>query len=133
MASVLQPASADPGLVVPAYLAALNAYLVEFAVREISSRSGGMPRMADIGELRALLRSGAASAASAAGTPPRIMDPQPPRELTTAQAAAVMEISARRVRYLAAAGGVIARKVAGRDWLVDADSARGYSQRRRTA
>jgi hypothetical protein len=53
-----------------------------------------------------------------------------PRELTTAQAAIVMEVSGQRVRQLAAQQKIIARK-AGWIWLVDARAAEDWRDRRR--
>jgi hypothetical protein len=48
-----------------------------------------------------------------------------PGELTSSQAASEMGISARRVRELARTRRIVSRK-AGRDWLIDAGSARSW-------
>jgi len=80
--------------------------------------------MQDLPELQAILR---AAAASARGTPARTMEPRSqPEELTTSHAASVMGVSPRRVRELARTGRIVSRKVAGRDWLIDAGGARSY-------
>jgi excisionase family DNA binding protein len=123
------PAQAGAGDTVPlpARLAPLAALLVKYGAKEIAQRGGARSAMRDLPELEAIL---AAAAASARGTPQRTMELRAPdTEMTTAQAAAVMGVSERRVREHARTGRVNSRK-AGRDWLISADSARSY---RRTA
>ena len=115
---------ASPAAVIPADLAALNAYLVEHAVREIGRRDGGVPRMHDLTELLAILR---AAAASASGRPKPMLAARADRSMTVNEAAAETGLSERHVRRLAAEGVLIARKK-GRDWQIDADSAAGYAR-----
>jgi excisionase family DNA binding protein len=110
---------------VPLNLAPLAALLVELGAREITQRGGARSAMQGLPQLEAILRD-AAAAAGARATPARTLELRPkPEELTTVQAAAVMGISASRVREHAKTGRIIARKV-GRDWLIDAGSARSY-------
>lgn len=109
---------------VPLDLAPLAAFLVELGAREIVQRGGTRSAMRDLPRLEAVLRQ---AAASARGTPARTMEPKGrPEELTTAQAAELMGISGRRVRELARKRRIVSRKVAGRDWLIDAGSARSW-------
>lgn len=120
------PHGADAGdtIAIPVGLAPLAALLVELGAREVRQRGGTRSAMPRLGELEAILRT---AAASARGTPSRTMEPRSrPEELTTAQAADLMGVSARRVRELARTGRIVSRKVAGRDWLIDAGSARSY-------
>lgn len=106
--------SQDDALI-PAHLTILNAGLVEYALKDLRRRNGGLPGMRDLAELREILAAAARGNASAQVT-----------YLTTAQAAAVMGLSARRIRQLAAAGTITAQR-AGRDWLISAASARSYT------
>jgi excisionase family DNA binding protein len=109
--------------VIPPHLVRLTVFLVEHAVKDLCLRNGSLSAMPDLPDLLTVLHS---AAPSARGRPSRILDqPARARYLTTSEAAAVMQISARRVRHHAASGRIIARR-AGRDWLIDADSARGY-------
>ena len=111
-------------ITIPLHLVPLAALLVELGAREITQRGGTRSAMRDLPELQAILR---AATASARGSPPRTIEPQArPEEPTTAQAAEVMGISTRRVRELARTSRVISRKVSGRDWLIDAGTARSY-------
>ena len=120
-----QEASTRDTVSIPVSLVPLAALLVELGAREIEQRGGSRAVMQDLPELEAILRAAAAS--SARGRPPaRIQVKARRAELTTSQAAAVMGISAHRVRELARNGRLIGRKVAGRDWLLDPDSVRGY-------
>jgi excisionase family DNA binding protein len=120
-----QEDSAADMLTVPLHLAPLAALLVELGAREIEQRGGSRAVMQDLPELEAILRAAAAS--SAYGRPADRMPREARRaELTTSQAAMVIGISAHRVRELARNGRLVARKVAGRDWLIDAGSARSY-------
>lgn len=122
--TVRQEAGAAAAVAVPLDLAPLAAFLVELGAREIVQRGGTRSAMRDLPRLQAILRP---AAASARGTPARTMEPRSrPEELTTAQAAELMRISARRVRELARKGRIVSRKVAGRDWLIDAGSARNW-------
>jgi excisionase family DNA binding protein len=109
---------------VPLNLAPLAALLVELGAREITQRGGSRSAMQGLPQLEAILRT---AVASAHGTPaPTIELRSQPEELTTDQAAELMGISARRVRELARTGRIVSRKVAARDWLIDAGSARSY-------
>jgi len=128
-----QPAACAPdageGAVIPSHLVKLAAFLVEYAAKELGSRNGGPPRMPDLPELRKILD---AAVAAASGRPSVTMEAPSRALLTTSQAAALMDISARRVRHHAAAGRIRAERH-GRDWLIDPDSARDYRGRERTA
>jgi hypothetical protein len=117
------PQGAGGTVAIPVGLAPLAAFLVELGARDITQRGGTRSAMRDLPELQAILR---AAAASARGTPAGTMEP-PGRaeELTSDQAADVMGISARRVRELARTRRIVSRK-AGRDWLIDAGSARSW-------
>lgn len=113
----------EQAIPLPLRLAPLAAFLVELAAKEITQRGGARSAMRDLPELESILR---APTAGASATPARTMGPPPrPEELTTVQAAALMGISASRVREHAKTGRIIARKV-GRDWLIDAGGARSY-------
>jgi hypothetical protein len=115
--------------VIPADLAPLNAYLVEYAVKEITRRNGGAPAvMHDLAELLAILRM---PAPSVSGRPRPMLPMRAERFLTVSEAVVITGLSDRQVRRLAAEQVLIARKK-GRDWQIDADSAAGYGQRRRT-
>ncbi|HEV3381662.1 MAG TPA: hypothetical protein VG142_11860 [Trebonia sp.] len=117
---------AEPMIAVPARLAPLAALLVEYAAKEIAQRTGTRSALRDLPELQAILLP---AAASARGRVTSTMEPRArPEELTTAQAADVMGVSERRVREHARTARLIARKVAARDWLIDADSARDYAR-----
>jgi excisionase family DNA binding protein len=123
-ATPLPGEGAGATVAIPLGLAPLAALLVELGAREITQRGGARSAMQGLPQLEAILR---AAAASARGTPARTMEPQGrPEELTTAQAAELMGISARRVRELARKRRIVSRKVAGRDWLIDAGSARSW-------
>jgi excisionase family DNA binding protein len=126
--------TAPPGtgdtVAIPVGLAPLAAFLVELGAREITQRGGSRSAMQGLPQLEAILRAAAASTASAArGIPAARMSPGAqgrPEELTTSQAADAMGVSARRVRELARTGRIVSRKIAGRDWLIDAGSARSW-------
>lgn len=128
-----QPPGCAPGTghdaVIPPHLVKLTAFLVEYAAKELGSRNGGSPRMPHLPELRKILD---AAMASASGRPSVTMEAPSRALLTTSQAAALMGISVRRVRHHAAAGRIIARR-SGRDWLIDACSARDYRRGERNA
>ena len=85
--------------------------------------------MPHLPELRKILD---AAVASASGRPSVTMEAPSRALLTTSQAAALMDISVRRVRHHAAAGRIIAHK-SGRDWLIDPGSARDYRRQEREA
>ncbi len=87
-------------------------------------RQNGIPvTIPGLDEFRAAL--GAAS-----GTRPRTMPVRAHRaELSTREAAKVMQVSDRRVRRLAQKETIRARKK-GRDWLIDAEAAADYHRRR---
>jgi len=121
-ASVAARAAAE-GAVIPPDLVKLTAVLVEYAVKDLGNRNGGSPRMPGLTQLRSILNS---AGASASGTPSASLGPQAQaRSITLSEAAAVMGISERWVRHLAAADRIRARKE-GRDWRIDWDSARDY-------
>ena len=123
-ASTVRPGP-EQAIPLPLRLAPLAAFLVELAAKEITQRGGTRSAMRDLPELEAILR---APATGARATPARTMGSrQKPEELTTVQAAPLMGISASRVREHAKTGRIIARKV-GRDWLIDAGSARSYGR-----
>jgi hypothetical protein len=118
-----QPGAAAEVAALPVRLASLAALLVELGAKHVTAVGGTRSAMRDLPELQRVL---GAAVASASGCPPRTMEPQSrPAELTTSEAAALMGISARRVRHHARNGRLIARKRA-RDWLIDAASARDY-------
>ena len=125
MAASTPGTAAEPAgsAVVPPHLVKLTTLLVQHGVRALCLSNGSLSAIPDLPELLKILRS---AAASARGRPSRILDqPAQPQWLTTDEAADLMGISARRVRHHAASGRIIARR-AGRDWQIDADSARSY-------
>lgn len=115
------------GVVVPAELAALVDRLLGYGVEVLAARNGALPRVAALDGLRAQLHL---SAVAARGGRSRTLVPlrSAARDLSVREAAQVMGLSVRHVRYLAATGALIARK-RGRDWWIDADSADGYARR----
>jgi hypothetical protein len=116
-------AGPDGSVALPVRLALLAGFLVEYAAKEITERGGSRSAMPGLPELQAVLRD---ATASARGCPPRTIVPKArPAELTTSEAAALMGISARRVRHHASTGRLIARRNT-RDWLIDAASASDY-------
>jgi hypothetical protein len=118
-----QGAGTGGTVTIPADLAPLAAFLVELGARQITEQGGTRSAMPRLGELQAILRD---AAASARGTPARTMELRAqPEELTSSQAASEMGISARRVRELARTRRIVSRKT-GRDWLIDAGSARSW-------
>lgn len=119
------------GVVVPAELTRMVEALIRYGLDGFERRNGVAP---DIPGLNALLVQLRAAAVTASGTRRRIVvSPAGTagHNLTSSEAAQVMGISPRRVRGLAKRGDLIARK-RGRDWQIDADSATGYGDRRRT-
>jgi hypothetical protein len=116
-------------VVVPPELAALVDRLVGCGLRTVADRYGALPTVPDLDELRLRLR---AAAVSAGGRRPRMLEPQCRSypQLTVGQAAQVMGVSSRHARRLAK-GGVIIGRLVGRDWQIDANSAREYRERRR--
>lgn len=111
---------------VPAELAGLVDRLVGYGLAVLEQRNGTAPTLAGLEGLRVQLQL---AAASSSGRPKRILavPVAPASELTVAEAAAAAGLSARQVRRLAEGGALIARK-RGRDWLIDADSARNRSR-----
>lgn len=118
--------SPPDGTVVPPNLAGLTERLIGYGLDVLSSRNGHLPPIPGMDELRASLRS---AAASASGRPRRtIVTLARGRDLTAVEAAVVMRLTPRHVRRLAAEGKVVARKQ-GRDWGIDRDAAYGYRGR----
>jgi len=109
--------------VIPQHLVVFTKAVIDSGVAAMDARNGGLPYRAPLQELRRILDT---AVASARGTPPVIMEPPSRALYTTDQAAAVMRISARRVRYLAAAGRIRATKSHRDCWLIEADAARDY-------
>lgn len=117
------------GVVVPPELAGLVDLLLGVGLGTIERRDGALPPTPGLEGLRIQLR---VTAAAARGTRQRMVVPtaQPSvTYLTVGEAAEVMGLKPRRVRQLAAAGILIARKH-GRDWQIDSESA--HDRRRRT-
>jgi excisionase family DNA binding protein len=117
------------GMVIPPHLVEPCLMLLRAGEWAWERQNGGFPRRWDLPGLHKIL---AAARASASGRPPAILGSQARTpDTTTGEAARVMGISERRVRQLAAAGRLIARK-RGRDWLIDRQSAEDYRRPERT-
>lgn len=114
---------ARPLTVPPELRPEVLALLITKAERDMTRQNGLRPAIAGLDEFLASLRT-AASGKAAAILPPRTAY----EELTTREAAGLMNVTTRRVRQLAQAGVIIARKQ-GRDWAVDATAAADYRRR----
>jgi excisionase family DNA binding protein len=112
------------GVVIPAQLARLAAFLIEHGVNDLADRHGGAPYIRYLPELRKLL------AIAASGKPSGILESSASApSFTTAEAASVMRLSERMARHLAATGRLRATKER-RNWLIDRQSAEDYRRER---
>lgn len=114
------------GVIVPPHLAALLEKLIGYGLAELASRNGHLPAIPELEDLCSRLHIAAISARGRAAG--RLEPRTQPHYLTTRQAAAAMGISTRRVRQLAAAGRIVARKT-DRDWTIDPSAVRNYTGR----
>jgi excisionase family DNA binding protein len=116
--------AAEPGgVTVPPELARVVARLAVLGLAEMSRRDGGAPRVPGLAALLTEL--------SARGhEPPTVASCLPLS--TSREAAALLGLSCRSARRLAASGRLIARRQ-GRDWLIDRESIEDYARGRRAA
>lgn len=117
--------NAAGGVVVPDELAGLVDRLLSYGLAVLEQRNGAAPAVPGLEGLRVQLQV----AASSSGPARRMLavPVAPARQLTVTEVAAVSGLSARQVRRLARSGALIGRK-RGRDWFIDADSARNRSR-----
>jgi len=113
-------------MTLPARLAPLAAYLLDYAVKDIGHRNGGAPKMHDLAELLSTVRAGAASAS---GRPLCTLAVTADRFIPVSEAAVIAGVSERHMRRLARSGALRAVK-RGRDWSIDQDAAHEYTARR---
>jgi hypothetical protein len=121
----------ERSVTVPAHLARQLALLANEGATVIRKRDGDLHLTQDMHDLLVELRL--TGMASASGNGARTVGPASARWVSAREAAQLAGgISDRRVRQLAREGRLIARR-AGRDWLVDADSAQDYGKGRNVA
>lgn len=110
----------EDGVTVAPQLCRVVARLAVLGLAEITCRDGGPPSVPGLASLLTALDSSSGTA------PVTVM---PDIWITTSQAAAVLGLSCRQARKLAAAGRLIARRH-GRDWQVSRQSAQDYARGR---